>query len=139
MQAIEPNDKAINEAFTGFHPQFVVQSQREGVRPEVFVYRRLQLGMNAKQCAAYLRIDERTLRRWESGHGDIPFVAYELLRVLQENLFAKLTHKAWDGWFISANGELVSPNFGGCSFTPQRLQYVASQGTEAERLRAEVR
>ena len=138
MQAIEPGDKAINEAFTDFHPQFVIQSQREDVSPEMFIYRRLQLGMNTKQCAAFLRIGESTLRTWESGRGEIPFMAYELLRLVQESLFSRLSHKAWDGWFISAQGKLVSPNMGRCEYTPEKLEWVSWQGTEATKLQTEV-
>lgn len=138
MQAIDHIDPAINRAFPGHHPQFVIQSQREVVTPETFTFRRLQLGMNKEQCMAYLRISPATLRRWENGHQEIPFAAYELLRVLQENLFARMSHKAWDGWFISAHGTLVSPNFGRCEYTPERLEWVASQGTEATRLQTEV-
>lgn len=138
MQAIEPIDNAINRAFPGYHPQFVIQSQREVVTPESFTYRRLQLGMNKEQCMAYLRISAATLRRWENGHQEIPFAAYELLRILQENLFARMSHKAWDGWFISAHGKLVSPNMGRCEFTPEQLELVAFQGTEASRLQTEV-
>jgi DNA-binding transcriptional regulator YiaG len=138
MQAIESKSNAINNAFPGFHPQFVVQSQREAVSPEMFVFRRLQLRMNVAQCAAYLCINEKTLRRWENGHQEIPFMAYELLRVLSENLFARMSHKAWDGWFISTEGKLVSPNIGRCEYTPEQLEWISWQGTEAARLQREV-
>ncbi|MBI5431161.1 MAG: hypothetical protein HY938_12010 [Nitrosomonadales bacterium] len=94
--------------------------------------------MNAGQCAAYLRINERTLRRWEGGYCEIPFMAYELLRILSENLFARMSHEKWNGWFISAEGKLVSPNVGKCEYTPEQLEWISWQGTEATRLQREV-
>lgn len=138
MQAIESKSSAIDSTFSGYHPQFVIQSQRENVTPEMFIYRRLQLQMDARQCAAYLRINERTLRRWEGGYQEIPFVAYELLRILSENLFARMSHKKWNGWFISTEGKLISPNIGRCEYTPEQLEWISWQGTEATKLQREV-
>ncbi|TAN76323.1 MAG: hypothetical protein EPN14_08005 [Gallionella sp.] len=110
------------------------------ISPAMFIAFRELLGMNKEQCAAYLRIDVRTLHRWESGRCPISFAAFELLRVIQESVTFKMSHPVWDGWFISMDGVLVSPDLGGNQglFTPGRLNYIASQGTEASHLRREV-
>jgi transcriptional regulator with XRE-family HTH domain len=125
MQAIEPLDKEINEAFPGYHPQWVMQSQRMTITPENFCYlRQSLLCISQEQCAAYLQVSQRTLRRWERGDIPIPFMAFELLRLVYESVNFRLSHPDWDGWFISANGELVSPDVGKLSFTPGQFNAV---------------
>ena len=141
MQAIEPTSEALNEAFPDYHPQWVQMSQMRPISPGLFSSFRQGLGMTREQCAAYLRIDERTLRRWECGKGPIPFVCFELLRVIQESVSFKMSHPEWDGWFISRNGVLVSPDLGARQgeFTPERLNWLSINSSEAALLRNEVK
>lgn len=138
MQAIEPKSEAINKAFPGYHPQWVQMSQMREITPDMFKDMREMLGINKDQCAAYLRVTSRTIRSWESGAIAVPFVVFELLRMVFESVRFKTSHKNWDGWFVSEKGILVSPNIGGNGFTPEQLDYVAYQGTEAGMLRGEV-
>lgn len=140
MQAIEPTSEAINAAFPGYHPQWVQMSQMRKISPEVFKGMRETLGLNQARCAAYLRVDTRTIRRWENGEMNISFAAFELLRLVSESIRFKVSHKDWDGWFISDKGVLVSPDLG-CrqnQFTPERLNWLSLNSEEASRLRGEV-
>jgi DNA-binding transcriptional regulator YiaG len=124
MQAIEPSSQKINEAFPGNHPLWVVQSQTE-ISAERFCYlRKHVLRINQAQCAAYLRVDMRTIRRWENGEVDIPFASFELLRVVYHSAQFKLSHPEWDGWFISTTGELISPYCRDIALTPGDLNLV---------------
>ena len=140
MQAIEPISAELNKAFPGYHPQWVQMSQRFDISPEMFASFREALYMTREQCAAFLRIGVSTLRRWENGHGSIPFIAFELLRVIRESVSFKMSHPEWDGWFISRNGLLVSPDLGGkqAEFTPGRLNWLSVNSSEAALLRNEV-
>ncbi len=110
MQALEPNSAEINAAFPGYHPQWVVQSQYKRVSAEGFCYMRKRvLKISQRQCAAYLRVHLKTLSRWEKGEIEVPFMAFELLRMVYRGVHFKLSHPEWDGWFISEAGKLVSP------------------------------
>ncbi len=137
MQAIEPSSKAINEAFPGYHPQWVQLSQGFTVDPESFKHMRTILRMTPKQCAAYMRVSLRTLDRWENGDTQIPFLAFELLRLVLESVRFKFTHAGWDGWFVSETGNLMSPDVGGEGFTPELLNVLSFQRGEAPELRIE--
>lgn len=54
MQAIEPCDPAIDEAFPGYHPLWVQRSQRLSASGNQFKYfRQHLLCITQKQCAAY--------------------------------------------------------------------------------------
>lgn len=121
MQAIEPKSEAINAAFPDYHPQWVQMSQSLTVAPANFVSLRTALGMSRAQCAAYLRVDCRTIRRWENGEIVIPFAAFELLRMISESVQFRMSHPAWDGWFMAKDGTLNSPDVGGSGFTPELL------------------
>ncbi len=121
MQAIEPKSEAINKAFPDYHPQWVQMSQCLIVAPANFVSLRMALGMSRTQCAAYLRVDCRTIRRWENGEMAISFAAFELLRLISESVQFRMSHPAWDGWFMGKDGTLNSPDIGGNGFTPELL------------------
>jgi transcriptional regulator with XRE-family HTH domain len=139
MQAIEPNSEAINEAFPGYHPLWVQRSQAKTVSPEQFKWiRRYLLGVSRKQCAAYLRVGESTIRRWECGLTPVPFMAFELLRLVYDSVTFKVSHPAWDGWFISRDGGFVSPTVGKLNFTPEQLNHVPQLMNWNANLRAEV-
>lgn len=147
MQAIEPNNSAIDAAFPGYHPLWVQRSQRLTVSGEQFkFFRQYLLGISQKQCAAYLRVTLRIIQAWEQNRVPVPFMAFELLRLVYEGSTFKLSHPDWDGWFIEPkSGKLVSPDRGDLSFSPAELSYVretysSKTNLEADndRLRAEV-
>lgn len=125
MQAIEPNSSEINEAFPEYHPMWIIQSQRKTVSAEYFkLMREHILKMSRNECAAYLRVSVSTVRRWEAGSSAVPFVVFELLRVVSESVHFKLSDKSWQGWFIDHNGRLVSPDRGNLSFSPDELSFI---------------
>ena len=123
MQAIEPKSDAINQAFPEYHPQWVQQSQQLTISSDNFTNLRNAIGLSRKQCAAYLRTSYRTVTRWEHGETKIPFADFELLRLILESVKFKLSHPTWDGWFVSDEGKLVSPDFGRTAFTPEQLNW----------------
>lgn len=131
MQAIEPKSEAINMAFPGYQPQWVQQSQMLTIGAANFINLRKALGMSKEQCAAYLRAGYSTVCAWEIGSSQVPFMAFELLRLVLESVKFKMTNAAWDGWFISDKGVLVSPNSGGNGFTPEQLDWLSWQQNEA--------
>jgi DNA-binding transcriptional regulator YiaG len=137
MQAIEPKSEAINKAFPEYHPQWVIASQMMTVAPENFKMMRSMMGLNSEQCAAYLRVNTRTIWAWDSGESPVPFMAFELLRLVFESVKFKLSHPEWNGWFIGNHGELISPDIGGKGFTPAQLVWSALTKSEAALLRNE--
>jgi len=138
MQALEPTSQEINDAFLGYHPQWVLQSQIEITGERFRGLREDVLKIDKQQCAAYLRVSARTISNWENGSVEVPFMAYQLLRMVYRSVQFKLSHPKWDGWFISDKGVLVSTNWGKCEFTPDRLEWISWQGTEASQLKREV-
>lgn len=153
MQAIEPSSTEVNMAFPDYHPMWVIQSQKKSVSAEYFRFMREKiLDMTRKQCAAYLRVTMRLVQKWETNEEPIPFMAFELLRVVFESAHFRLSNKDWQGWFIAHNGRLVSPNRGDLSFSPDELSFIRETHQiksmyqaennrlreEAELLRAEV-
>lgn len=138
MQAIEPTSEAINRAFPGYHPQWVQQSQQLTIGAANFRHLRKLLGMTQIQCAGYLRAGESTVRRWESGSVPVPFIAFELLRLVLESVRFKTSHAAWDGWFISDDGKLMSPDYGRAGYTPEQLNMYSLIYSENAWLRGEV-
>jgi FtsZ-binding cell division protein ZapB len=144
MQAIEPKDEAINHAFPGYHPQWVAQSQAITIAGKNFHWMRHGMGLTVEQCAAYLRVNPSAVRSWETDAVPVPFTAFELLRVISNTTFCKLSHHRWDGWFIEKqNGALVSPDYR-ITTTPEDIntfQLVQNKLTllesENQRLKAE--
>ena len=122
MQAIEPTSEAINQAFPGYHPQWVMQSQGTSISATQFRHLREHLlRITRPECAAYLRVQPKTVQRWEIGCLKVPFPVFELLRVVYESVNFRLAHPAWDGWFMSADGKLVSPDVGRLALAPSEL------------------
>lgn len=79
-------------------------------------------GLTVAQCAAYLRVHPASVRRWESGEVEVPFAAFEVLRLLYYTAAQRLSHKHWDGWFINPKtGELVSPDIGRLAVRPEEI------------------
>lgn len=146
MQAIEPTDAAITQAFPGYHPQWVQHSQKIRVTPENFArLRRDLLRLTSAQSAAYLRVTPGMVEAWEAGEHAIPFMAFELLRLVYESTAFRLSHAKWDGWFIGEDGCFVSPDMGRLAIEPQdfaALFYVRAERDavrlENQRLRAEI-
>lgn len=146
MQAIEPDSTEINTVFPEYHPMWVIQSQRKTVSAEYFRFMREQLlCMTRKQCAAYLRVTICEIQKWETNKATVPFMAFELLRLVFESVHFKLSSRSWQGWFIDANGRLVSPDRGDLSFSPDELSFIrethqvkSMYQTENKKLRAEV-
>ena len=138
MQSIEPKDAAIDKAFPSFHPQWVQRSQDSLVTPESFMLARVGLRISIEQCAVYMRVSAKTVRCWENGTHPVPFFAYELLRLIQESKDFKFSHPDWNGWFVSKDGVLVSPDVGGNGIKPEHLNYYLACGTEANQLKGEI-
>jgi DNA-binding transcriptional regulator YiaG len=138
MQAIEPKSEAINREFPGYHPQWLQLSQKFEISPALFKIMRESLGLSVRQCAAYMRVDPSTIHKWERGEIAVTFIAFELLRIIRESVWFKMKHPSWDGWFVSDQGVLVSPNLRNCQYTPKQLEWFAIQGTEAANLQKEV-
>ncbi len=125
MQAIEPSDKVINDAFTEYHPMWLIQSQKTTISSGQFKFMREHLlNMTVEQCAAYLRVHRTSVNRWENGKSAIPFMVFELLRLVFESANFRLSHQNWQGWFINHEGRLVSPDRAEVSFSPDDLSYV---------------
>ncbi len=124
MQAIEPKSETINNAFPSYHPQWLQMSQMMTIGAENFMLLRLMLGMSLKQCAAYLRVDQKTISRWEHGNCPVPFAEFELLRLILESAKFKTSHPEWDGWFIGGDGNLMSPDYGRAGVTPEQIHMI---------------
>ena len=71
------------------------------------------LGLSRLDIAQLLHVTERTLHNWDTGHHEIPYSAYRLLRLLTRQ---ELPGKAWAGWHLTA-GVLWSPE--GHGFKPE--------------------
>lgn len=71
------------------------------------------IGLSRVEAGKLLHVTERTLRNWETGHHEIPYTAYKLLRILSG---AELPAPGWDGWHMHS-GKLWSPE--GHGFDPQ--------------------
>lgn len=146
MQAIEPNNPEIDAAFPEYHPMWIIQSQRKTVSAEYFLFMREHLlNMTRKQCAAYLRVTISTVKDWETGNDTVPFMAFELLRVVFDSAHSRLSNKNWQGWFIDSDGRLVSPDRGSLSFSAHELSFIrethqvkAMYENENKQLRAEI-
>jgi DNA-binding XRE family transcriptional regulator len=85
-----------------------------------------QLGLSRLQAAQLLHVSERTLHNWDTGHHEIPYSAYKLLRLLS---FSELPGKAWDGWHIAV-GQLWSPE--GYGFKPTDANWWSNLCRRAE-------
>jgi len=120
MQAIEPTGEEINRAFPGYHPLWVQHSRRLTVTRESFKHLRKHcMNVSQAQVAAYLRVRVRDVREWENGKQPVPFMAFELLRLVFDSVTFRLSHQKWDGWFIDRDGFMVSPDLGKLFIEPR--------------------
>jgi len=139
MQAIEPTDPAIEEAFPGYHPLWVQQSQKLTVGPTNLKHlRRHCLNVTQAQAAAYLRVKLREYQAWERGDKPAPFVAFELLRLVYTSSAYRLSHARWDGWHFGQDGRLVSPDVGRQEVGPEDFTALVFLRGELEAHRREV-
>lgn len=83
--------------------------------------------------------DVATIFKWEDGKTPVPFVCFELLRVISETVRFKMSHPGWDGWFIDYNGVLHSSDIGGKGWTPEQLVWSTATRSEAALLRNDVK
>lgn len=128
MQAIEPTDEAINRAFPNYHPLWVQHSRRLTVASENFKHlRKYCINITQAQAAAYLRVSVRDVGEWENGKQPVPFMAFELLRMVYESAASRLSHKKWDGWYIDSDGFMVSPDVGKLFIEPSDFMYYMTQ------------
>jgi hypothetical protein len=138
MQAIEPASKAIDRAFPGYHPLWVQRSQRIDITAGSLIYmRQILLCLSQVKTAAYLRVSVKTLSAWESGLEAIPFMAFELLRLVYESTAFRLSHAQWDGWFIGEDGCFVSPDVGSLAIQPHNFTALQSVHGERDALKVE--
>lgn len=128
MQAIEPTDEAINRAFPEYHPLWVQHSRRLTVASENFKYlRKYCINITQAQAAAYLRVRVRDVGEWENGKQPVPFMAFELLRMVYESAASRLSNQKWDGWYIDSDGFMVSPDVGKLFIEPSDFMYYMTQ------------
>lgn len=45
-------------------------------------------------------MSQAEVKRWEDGKAPVPVAAFEALRLQSETVFARLSHRQWDGCFI---------------------------------------
>ncbi|NOT67116.1 MAG: hypothetical protein HOP04_02095 [Methylophilaceae bacterium] len=146
MQAIEPVSKEINEAFPEYHPMWVISSQSTTVTGKHFKrIREAFLKITQEQCAAYLRIKPWHISAWENEKKPVPFIAFEILRLVYESANFRLSHQDWAGWFITDQGRLVCPDAGDLSFLSTDLpgihwvkQLARTHELENKRMKAEL-
>lgn len=139
MQAIEPSAPAIEAAFPGFHPLWVQESQRITIVPASLEYLRLHcMNITQAQAAAYLRVSLDEYQTWERGGKPVPFMAFELLRLVYTSTAYRLSHATWDGWHFNKDGHLVSPDVGRMAVTPRDFIALVFMRSELEGRRQEV-
>lgn len=63
----------------------VLAPKRKHFPPTPWAFReaRLSVGLGIDTCADLLKVSERTVRNWESGHARIPYAAYKLMKLLR--------------------------------------------------------
>lgn len=115
---------SLAEAFEGHFPAWLIEAEpwRQVTAAGFQIYRRDIMGLTVAQCAAYLRVSRAMVSRWESGSSEVPFAAFEALRLQYCSAAYRLSHKHWDGWFINRKtGELVSPDIGKLAVKPAEV------------------
>jgi transcriptional regulator with XRE-family HTH domain len=125
MQAIEPVSREIDKAFPEYHPMWIINSQTAMISGKKFYHlREYVMKITQEQCAAYLRVKPCLINAWENEKKPVPFMAFELLRLVYETANFRLSHRDWAGWFVNEVGRLVSPDVGNLSFSPGDLSGV---------------
>ena len=88
-------------------------SRQRPVTAERFHEARQLCRLTIAATAQLLRVSERTVLNWESGHCRIPYAAYRLMRIARGGQF---WGEQWEGWFVR-DDVLWSPE--GHAFRPQ--------------------
>lgn len=128
MQAIEPTDEKINRTFPKYHPLWVQHSRLLTVASENFKHlRKYCLNITQAQTATYLRVSVRDVMAWEGDQKPVPFMAFELLRMVYESVASRLSHQKWDGWYIDSDGFMVSPDVGKLLIEPSDFIFYTTQ------------
>lgn len=128
----------LTKAFGRQHPQWLIASKPwKRITGAHFKEVRTLLRMTRQQCAAFLRLDPKTIERWEIGRRAPAFAAYETLRLTAQSVYARSSHREWDGWFISRDGEWISPNVGKLAFKPWELEQWPQLLADISKLRFE--
>ena len=135
-------------AFGQQHPAWLIASNpaRQVTGTAFRSLRQDVLRLTREEAAAYLRVSARTVAAWETGASPAPFAAVETFRLLSESTAFRLSHKAWDGWFINhQTAALISPDVGRLEVLPDEINALPRlyaerdyHKTEAERLRKEL-
>ena len=76
------------------------QQARKRIDGDSFKDARLIAALTVHQAAAQLGVTRRTIRNWEAGRTQVPYSAFELLRILSGYA---LPGKAWAGWTIKGD------------------------------------
>lgn len=116
--------RALERVFGSSFPQWYIKaSPWVEITPQRFqTMRKMILGLQINQCAAYLRVSRSSVSAWESGRTPIPFAAYEALRLQSETNFFKMSHQIWDGWYVQRQtGALISPHDAKVEILPHQL------------------
>lgn len=91
-------------------PQWTVEAAERGQVGQLdFHYMRKAAHMTLSQCADYLRVPYASVKAWESGAEPLPFMAWELLRMIQDNRNFLFAHPRWRTWRMNDRGELCHP------------------------------
>lgn len=129
---------ALTKTFGNRHPQWLIASKPwKRITGAHFRELRILLRMTRQQCAAFLRLDPKTIERWETGKRAPAFAAFETLRLTLDSVYARSSHRAWDGWFMSRDGEWISPNVGKLAFKPWELEQWPQLLADISKLRFE--
>lgn len=135
MQAIEPTDAEINRVFPNYHPLWVQHSRCLTVAGENFKHLRKHcINITQAQAATYLRVSVHDVRGWENGQQPVPFMAFELLRMVYESVASRLSHQKWDGWYIDSDGFMVSPDVGKLLIEPSDFIFYLRQREQIKTL-----
>lgn len=94
------------------------KTSRIWIEPQDFRDLRRASGLTRREAAAALDVTGRTVQNWETGGARIPWLAFRMLRILQDYA---LPGSDWEGWTISGD-TLTAPN--GRHFTAGELQHI---------------
>lgn len=95
----------------------------------------VRAGWTHEQTYTYLNVDRRTYERWLSGRSRIPFMAYELLRIVVAGQLPA-TGKDWHGWRFY-DGKLFSPE--GVAYAEGEIRAILYQYALIRELKLQLR
>lgn len=130
----------ITAAFGRQHPAWLIASNpaRKITGTAFRTLRHDVLRLTREEAAAYLRVSTRTVAAWETDASPVPFSAVETFRLLAESTAFRLSHRAWDGWFINhKTGGLISPDVGRLEVFPAEINALSRLYTDRDFHKAE--